>query len=64
MKINEIRAKAKGLGLKIALGMKKADIIRAIQTREGNTPCFQTDPEHCGQTGCLWRKDCMDALKK
>lgn len=64
MKIQEVRAKAKGLGLKIAFGAKKADIIKAIQTREGNMPCFQTDPEHCGQTGCLWRDDCLASVKR
>ncbi|MCX8043273.1 MAG: SAP domain-containing protein [Desulfobacterota bacterium] len=64
MKINEIRAKAKALGLNIALGMKKPDIIRAIQIREGNTPCFQTNPDQCGQSGCLWRQDCLKACRK
>jgi hypothetical protein len=35
MKMQEVRVKAKELGLKTG-GMKKVDLIRAIQTEEGN----------------------------
>jgi hypothetical protein len=39
--------------------MKKAEMVRAIQKHEGNTPCFQTGAkENCGQFECMWREDC------
>jgi len=58
MKIQEIKEIAKKLGLK-TLNLNKGDLIRAIQTKEGNIPCFCT--RHmlvCGQPACLWRDDC------
>ena len=58
MKMQEIRQRAKLLGLK--LGKKrKADLIRTIQAAEGNFPCFQTGSEACDQSGCCWREDCQ-----
>jgi hypothetical protein len=58
MKMQEIRQRAKLLGLK--LGKKrKADLIRTIQAAEGNFPCFQTGSEACDQSGCSWREDCL-----
>lgn len=58
MKLEEIKAKAKTLG--VAPGkMKKAELIRAIQQAEENPCCFATGQgEICGQNGCLWRRDC------
>jgi hypothetical protein len=41
--------KAKALDLKPGK-LRKADLIRAIQTAEGNTPCFQTAQNDCAQT--------------
>jgi len=39
--------------------MKKAEMVRAMQEHEGNTPCFQTGAkETCGQLECMWREDC------
>jgi hypothetical protein len=58
MKMQEVREKAKKLGLKTG-GMKKVDLIRAIQEEEGNTPCFKTGIESCDQTDCCWRSDCL-----
>jgi hypothetical protein len=58
MKMQEVREKAKTLGLKI-FGMKKVDLIRAIQSEEGNTSCFQTGVESCDQTDCCWRSMCL-----
>jgi hypothetical protein len=58
MKMQEIRQRAKLLGLK--LGKKrKADLIRTIQAAEGNFSCFQTGSEACDQSGCCWREDCL-----
>jgi hypothetical protein len=58
MKLEEVKKIAKQLGIPVK-GMKKAEIIRAIQRDEGNTDCYETGTaESCGQTGCLWRDDC------
>ncbi len=39
--------------------LNKVDLIRRIQTSEGNEPCYATGKALvCGQTQCLWRADC------
>lgn len=59
MKVQEIRTMARKLSLNPEK-MKKTDLIRAIQSQEGNTPCFQTDNSgECGQMDCCWRSDCI-----
>jgi len=58
MKMHDVREKAKPLGIK-TFGMKKVDLIRAIQSKEGNTPCFQTGLDSCDQYQCSWRSDCF-----
>jgi len=41
------------------VGVKKADIVRAIQEKEGNTPCFATGKANeCAQPHCLWSAAC------
>lgn len=58
MTVKELKKIAKQQGINTQR-MKKADIVRAIQTGEGNDPCFQTGAkEICGQYECLWRPDC------
>jgi hypothetical protein len=59
MKMQEVREKAKALGLK-TFGMKKVDLIRVIQSKEGNTPCFQTFVDSCEQSNCCWRSMCLN----
>ena len=61
MKMTQIKAMAKILGLKIPLAMKKIEVIRSIQVREGNFPCFKTASVYCDQDKCLFRKDCLEA---
>jgi hypothetical protein len=56
--IKELQKIAKGCGLKFA-GLGKAELIRTIQRAEGNFDCFGTAIEHCDQTDCLFRKDCL-----
>lgn len=58
MKMTEVREIAKSLDIKTGK-MKKTDLIRAIQTKEGNFPCFQTATDYCDQIDCCWRKDCL-----
>lgn len=58
MKVEEIREKAKQIGIKPGK-MKKADLIKAIQRSEGNIECFNSGAAPtCGQESCLWRDEC------
>lgn len=59
MRMDEVRKKAKELGLKTAR-MKKEDLIRAVQAAEGNFPCFGTAVGSCDQSLCCWIEDCLD----
>lgn len=58
MKTNEIKKKAKALGID-GSKMKKADLIHAIQTAEGNSPCYGTAKGQCPYTGCCFIDDCL-----
>ncbi|MDR3629138.1 MAG: hypothetical protein P4L42_02250 [Desulfocapsaceae bacterium] len=58
MKIAETQKMAKELGINIQ-SLKKADLIRKIQTQEGYTPCFQMNTGPCDQMACCWRRECM-----
>lgn len=59
MTMVEIREKAKGMGIKKAVGIKKADLIREIQAKEGNFTCFGTAKSFCDQRGCCFMEDCI-----
>ena len=60
MKMQDVRMIAKDMGVDARIGRSKRDIIRDIQVREGNSPCFRTEmQDQCGQTNCLWKADCM-----
>ncbi|MDD2308189.1 MAG: SAP domain-containing protein [Desulfuromonadaceae bacterium] len=58
MKMQEIKEIAIKLGLK-TVKLNKGELIRAIQSEEGNIPCFGIGKatERC-QAKCLWREDC------
>ncbi len=43
--------------------MKKLDIIRAIQVKENNYPCFGTANDYCDQDKCSWHRDCVSPSK-
>jgi hypothetical protein len=53
-----VREKARMLNLNPGK-MKKADLIRAIQAKEGNFPCFETAKDFCNQMECCWKSDCL-----
>jgi hypothetical protein len=55
--MNKIKAIAKKMALDSG-SMDKKTLIRAIQQKEGNTPCFKTDLPFCDQYDCCWRDDC------
>ncbi len=62
MNIIEIKQKARSLGLKLDKSAKKTEIIRAIQSAEGNSQCFGTKMVNsCKQDNCCWRPDCLEA---
>ena len=60
MKVQDIRIKAKELGIR-PNRMNKTDLIHSIQQSEDNMECYATDRvQHCGELDCLWRSDCLD----
>ncbi len=64
MNMQEIRAIAKNLDIKTSR-MSKLNLIREIQTTEGNYPCFANqDADNCDQMLCIWREDCLPMAKK
>ena len=58
MKMPELREKAAALGV-IPGNMKKADLIHAIQRKEGYAPCFGRSNGQCPHTVCCFREDCL-----
>ncbi len=57
MRIQEIRRIAKNWDVDARVTRSKQDMIRDIQMREGNAPCFRTKKE-CAND-CLWKEDCL-----
>jgi hypothetical protein len=64
MKMDQVRSIAKSYSIKPD-NLSKAELIRTIQTEEGNFDCFATaSGGECDQVNCLWREDCFaEALK-
>ncbi len=64
MKIDEIKKKAKKIGIKTEKMNKinKTELVRAIQRAEGNFDCFRAGKENCDQFGCCWREDCFKKI--
>jgi hypothetical protein len=58
MKMNEIRSLAKSLGIK-SFGKSKVDLIKEIQSKQGNFDCFATATDYCDQLECLFREACL-----
>jgi hypothetical protein len=63
MKMQEIRSKAKALGIKNTFGLTKKELIRRVQRVEGNFDCFGTANEYCDQFQCCFRDDCFRFVK-
>ncbi|MDP3297902.1 MAG: hypothetical protein Q8N09_10025 [Thermodesulfovibrionia bacterium] len=55
----ELKEKARSLGIKPKIWMKKEVLIRSIQRAEGNSPCFGTAKDYCDQLRCCFRDDCL-----
>ena len=58
MEMAVVREKAKSVGIKTAR-MSKLNLIREIQTMEGNFPCFGTATDYCDRLDCCFRADCL-----
>lgn len=58
MTLTEARKLAKGLKIKNSAKLPEDELIRAIQSAEGNTDCFGKI-EDCGQMDCCWRERCQ-----
>ncbi len=58
MTLQEIRIKARGLGIKNISTFKKDALIRQVQQAEGNSPCFR-GIENGGELDCAWRDECQ-----
>lgn len=63
MKMEEIKKMAKSLGFTISPEIKKIEVIKAIQRKEGNFDCFGTAVNYCNQAKCLFKKDCLVLTK-
>jgi len=59
MKIQEVRARSKRLGIKGTFGLSKTELIRRIQRAEGNFDCFGTATAYCDQVQCCFGPDCL-----
>ncbi len=58
MKMQEIRKKAKALGIN-SFGKTKVQLIKEIQKAEGNFDCFGTATDYCDQFDCCFRELCL-----
>ena len=63
MKMSEVRARAKALGIK-AKNPSKGNLIRMIQATEGNFDCFGSAVEYCDQEQCSFREECLEPHSK
>ena len=59
MRLSEIEKKAKSLGIRDTWRLSKKELIKTIQRKEGNFDCFASARNHCEQTSCSWRTDCI-----
>ena len=57
MQMNKIKEIAKKMNV-LSGAMEKDELIRIIQQKEGNIPCFRTGLRLCQQYDCWWRIDC------
>lgn len=62
MKMQDVRAKAKTLGIN-SFGKTKTDLIREIQRKEGYSDCYGTAAGSCDQMDCCFRASCLEEDK-
>jgi hypothetical protein len=64
MKMHEVRALARSMGVKIG-GLSKVEAIRKLQRAEGNFDCFgRAANGYCDQTGCLFHEECLSVSRQ
>jgi hypothetical protein len=64
MKLGDVRSIAKSHSIKPE-HLSKTELIKAIQTDEGNFACFASAYSgECDQAGCSWREDCFEAARR
>ena len=64
MKLGDVRSIAKSHGIRLG-HLSKKELIKSIQTEEGNFDCFATACSgECDQMNCFWRKDCFAAARE
>ncbi len=64
MNMQELHTIAKSRGVRPD-HMYKIELIRNIQTAEGNFDCFATAKEgRCDQLNCRWREDCFESATR
>ena len=55
----ELRSRAETMGIEGFEGMSMADLIRAIQAREGNQACYDSEWCNCERRArCAWKQSC------
>lgn len=59
MRLSEIEKKAKRIGLTDTWKYNKKELIKEIQLKEGNSPCFASRKNRCEQSVCCWREECL-----
>lgn len=63
MDIEQIRSIAESQNIDPGT-LSKVDLIKSIQTSEGNFNCFATAyAGECDQESCSWREDCFEAAR-
>lgn len=59
MKIEEVRARGRAVGLTPSARQRKGDLIREIQRQEGHQDCFGSAWRYdCPWNDCCWLEDC------
>ncbi len=58
MNMKEVRKRAKTVGVTLETE-NKADLVRAIQAKEGNPQCFHSGRKLCPEKSCCWLEDCI-----
>jgi hypothetical protein len=59
MRMSDIERKARDRGIKNTWRFSKKELIKAIQSAEGNFDCFGTAAVYCNQPACCWKADCL-----
>ncbi|MCB2189253.1 MAG: Rho termination factor N-terminal domain-containing protein [Deltaproteobacteria bacterium] len=59
--VKYLKDMAQKLGVEKFSRLKKADLVRAIQSAEGHKPCYEQIVD-CAQNDCLFWGDCQEGV--